>query len=92
MMTAAVAALVGVLITQLLGRGVDLGFRVRRERDTAIAALRELIVAKHARGLDKNAAQREARAWARAQAVLVAQLRRRGETAPTPPEGRRHAN
>lgn len=86
-----IAFLAGAVLVQLLGHGIDFGTTVRRERDAAVSALRELIVAMHARGLDQHSAQREARAWARARAVLAAYLRRRGQTLPTPAQARRDA-
>lgn len=86
-----IAFLAGAVLVQLLGHGVDFGSAARRERDAAVGALRELIVAMHARGLDSHSAQREARAWARARAVIAAYLQRRGQSMAMPPEGRRHA-
>lgn len=91
MIAATVGFLLGAAAMQLLGRGINFGNDARRERDNAIAALRELIVAMHGRGLDSHSSQREARAWARARAVLAAYLRRRGQTLPTPAQARRDA-
>lgn len=75
MIAVLIAFVGGIAFAELLGRGVDLGIQARRERDTAVGALHQLIVAMHARGRDQHSALREARAWARARSVLAALLR-----------------
>jgi len=77
----------GVLIAVIFSKAGDFGMAARRERDAAIESLRELLASRTARGLDDKASAREARAWARATAVLKAAAYRRGETPPQRPAG-----
>jgi hypothetical protein len=69
-MIAAVALLLVALT--VLAKFADFGASARRQRDAALDALRELVAARTARGLDAGSSAREARAWARAIAVVRA--------------------
>lgn len=63
--------LLGALLMQLIGRGIDCGVIARRERDAALGALRELVRAVGRGRPDFPNPARESRAWAHALSVLM---------------------
>lgn len=82
MIAATLGVLVGAVAMYVLGHRIDLGVLARRERDTAVSALRELVGAAYSAKPGSKPTARESRAWARALSVLAC------HPVPTPQPGK----